>query len=93
MTADDKLSAFFATQEPPAYDAQFVMRSLAAFQRRERMHQLGLVALVGVVTLLIAVLVGERLALPLNAIMPALMPVAVVMAALYFTGRLPRVRA
>jgi hypothetical protein len=93
MTADDKLAAFFATQEPPAYDAQFILRSLAAFQRRELMHQLSLVALVGVLTLLVAVLVGGRLALPLNAIIPALMPVAVVMAALYLTGRLPRVRA
>lgn len=92
MTADDKLAAFFASQEPPAYDAQFLARAIAAFQRREIVHQLSLVALVGVVTLLIAVLVGGRLALPLNAIMPALMPVAVVMAALYVTGRLPRVR-
>ena len=50
MTADDKLTAFFTTQEPPAYDAQFMLRSLTAFQRREMMHQLSLVALVGVLT-------------------------------------------
>jgi len=93
MTADDKLSAFFAAQEPPGYDAQFLARSLVAFQRREMVHQLSLVALVGLVTVLIAVLVGGRLAEPLNAMMPALMPVALVMTALYLTGRLPRVRA
>ena len=93
MTADDKLSAFFAIQEPPAYDAQFVARSLAAFQRREMVHQLSLVALVGVVTVLVAVLVGGRLAEPLNAMMPALMPVALVLTVLYLTGRLPSVRA
>ena len=93
MTADEKLTAFFATQEPPAYDAQFIAASLAAFQRREIVHQLSLVALVGLVTLLIAVLVGGRLVAPLNAMMPALMPVALVMTVLYLTGRLPRVRA
>jgi hypothetical protein len=93
MNADDKLAAFFANQEPRAYDAHFIARSLAVFQRRWMLHQLSLVALVGVVTVLIAAMVGGRLALPLNAIIPALMPIAVVMTVLYLSGRLPRVRA
>ena len=93
MTADDKLAAFFASQEPPAYDARFIAASLAAFQRREMIHQLSLVALVGAVTLLVAVLVGGHVAAPLNAIMPALAPIALVMTVLYLTGRMPRVRA
>jgi hypothetical protein len=93
MTDDDKLAAFFATQEPPAYDAGFVAASLAAFQRRQTIHDLSLVALVGVVTLLIAVLIGGRVSIPLNAIMPALAPVVLVATTLYLTGRMPGLRA
>ena len=93
MTADDKLAAFFVSQEPPTYDARFIAASLAAFQRREMIYQLSLVALVGALTLLVAALVGARVAAPLNAIMPALAPVALVMTVLYLTGRMPRVRA
>lgn len=91
-SADDKLAAFFATQEPPAYDARFVVRTLEAYQRREARKDQLMIALVGVVTLLVAVLVGDRLAVSVNTLLPALMPVAVVGAALYFTGLMPGVR-
>jgi len=45
-----------------------------------------------VVTALVAVLVGDRLAISVNVLVPALMPVAVVGAALSATGRLPGAR-
>jgi uncharacterized protein YacL len=91
-SANDKLSAFFATQEPPAYDARFIVRTLEAFQRREARKDKLMIALVGMVTLIVAVLVGDRLAVSVNALVPALMPVVVVAAALYVTGLMPGVR-
>jgi hypothetical protein len=92
MTADEKLAAFFATQEPPAYDARFIADALAAFQRREARKDWLMLVLVGVVTLIVAALVGDRLSISVNALVPALMPVAVVAAALYFTGLMPGMR-
>ena len=92
MTADDKLSAFFALQEPPAYDARFIVRTLEAFQQRETRKDRLMIALVGVVTLIVAVLVGDRLAIGVNALAPALMPVVVVATVLYLMGQLPGMR-
>jgi hypothetical protein len=91
--ADDKLAAFFAAQEPPAFDARFLAAALEAFKRREARQDWRMIGLVGVVTAMVAVLVGDRLAVSVNALAPAMMPVAVVAAALYATGRLPGVRA
>jgi hypothetical protein len=92
MTADDKLAAFFASHEPPQFDVRFVVATLEAFQRREARKDQVLVAMVGIVTLIVAVLVGDRLAVSVNTLVPALMPVAVVGAALYFTGLMPGMR-
>jgi hypothetical protein len=91
-TADDKLAAFFALQDPPALDGAFVLRTLEAWRRREARKDRLMVALVGVVTLIVAVFVGDRLAASVNILAPALMPVVVVGAALYFTGLMPGVR-
>ena len=91
--ADDKLAAFFATQEPPAFDARFIADTLAAFQHRETRKDWLMIALVGIVTAVVAVLVGDRLAIGVNALVPALMPVVLVATALYLMGRLPGVRA
>ncbi|MFT3726396.1 MAG: hypothetical protein QM759_01020 [Terricaulis sp.] len=92
MTADDKLAAFFALQEPPAFDARFMLRTLEAFQKREARKDQLMVALVGVVTLIVAVFVGDRLAVSVNTLLPALAPAAVVATALYLMGMMPGVR-
>jgi hypothetical protein len=91
-TADDKLAAFFASQEPPAFDTRFMVRTLEAFQRREARKDQLMIALVGLVTLIVVALVGDRLAVSVNTLVPALMPVAVVAAALYFTKLMPGMR-
>jgi len=90
--AEDKLAAFFASQEPSAIDVKFLASALEAFKRRQARKDWLLVGLVGVVTALVAVLVGDRLAISVNVLVPALMPVAVVGAALSATGRLPGAR-
>jgi len=92
MTADDKLAAFFATQEPPAYDAAFMLRALDTFQRREARKDWFMLGLVGVVTLIVAALVGDRVAVSVNTLAPALMPVVVVATALYLMGMMPGMR-
>lgn len=87
---NDKLNAFFATQEPPAFDRAFAARAYAALQRQHLRNHLMLWGAGAIATGVVLALTGNTIAEPLSQLAPAVAPLAIIWSVLFVTRRLPR---
>ena len=88
--AQDTLNAFFATQEPPAFDRAFAARAQAALQRQQMRDRLTLWGASAIVASTVLALTGNYIAEPLAQLAPAAAPLAIVWSVLFVMRRLPR---
>lgn len=88
--AQNKLDAFFAAQEPPAFDRAFAARAHAALQRRQLRDGLVPWAVGAIVLAVVLGFAGDILLQPLASLAPIAAPLAIIWSVLLVTGRLPK---
>jgi len=87
---NDRLNAYFAAQEPPAFDRAFAARAHGALQRRHMRDRLMLWSAGAIAASAVLALTGNYFREPLSQLAPAAAPLAIIWSVLFVTRRLPR---